>query len=322
MRAPARLGLYGLGLVAVFAVTGLTANAIVPDETVRGWAESTDEHTDEHAGHTGHTDDADLLGLGLADHGYRLTAVSAPTTADADGELSLTVAAADSAPVTDFDLEHEKELHLIVVRADGQHFRHVHPRMSADGTWSIPWRWEAAGSYRVLADFVPTETGEGTTLSTSVQVAGAYDPVPSEPAVTATVDGFDLVLEGDLVAGEASGLTVTVARDGQPVTELEPYLGAFGHLVALRDGDLAYLHVHPHGDEPEAGETSGPQIAFEVVAPTEGRYLLYLDFQVDGEVRTAPFVVEAKAATGASDSRPSDEDSPTEDEQEGESHDH
>src|SRR5699024_11235811 len=58
----------------------------------------------------------------------------------------------------------------------------------------------------------------------------------------------DLV-EGDLTAGEASQLTMTVTRDGEPVTELEPYLGAFGHLVALRDGDLAYLHVHPHEDE-------------------------------------------------------------------------
>ena len=76
------------------------------------------------------------------------------------------------------------------------------------------------------------------------------------------------------------------------VAALEPYLGAFGHLVALRDGDLAYLHVHPHGDAPEAGETSGPEIVFEATAPTPGRYLLFLDFQIDGQVHTAPLVLD------------------------------
>ena len=92
---------------------------------------------------------------------------------------------------------------------------------------------------------------------------------------------------------------MTVTRDGEPVTALEPYLGAFGHLVALRDGDLAYLHVHPHGDAPEAGETSGPEIVFEATAPTEGRYLLFLDFQVDGQVHTAPLVIDT-TGTGSS----------------------
>src|SRR5699024_5617830 len=173
--------------------------------------------------------------------------------------------------------------------------------MNDGGTWTIPWQWDAAGSYRVFADFVPAETGEGLTLSTSVQVGGDYDPAPAtEPVTTTTVDGFDVSVEGDLTAGEASQLTMTVTRGGEPVTELEPYLGAFGHLVALRDGDLAYLHVHPHGDEPQAGETSGPEIVFEATAPTEGRYLLYLDFQVDGEVHTAPLVIDTTTGSGQS----------------------
>jgi hypothetical protein len=84
---------------------------------------------------------------------------------------------------------------------------------------------------------------------------------------------------------------LTVTRDGEAVTTLQPYLGAFGHLVALREGDMAYLHVHPEGDEPTAGELSGPDIEFAAEAPTPGRYLLYLDFKVDGEVNTAGFVV-------------------------------
>ena len=86
-------------------------------------------------------------------------------------------------------------------------------------------------------------------------------------------------------------LTFTVTRDGAPVTTLQPYLGAAGHLVALRVGDLAYLHVHPM-DDPTG--KSGPEVAFMAEAPTAGRYLLYLDFQVDGRVHTATFTTTAR----------------------------
>ena len=83
------------------------------------------------------------------------------------------------------------------------------------------------------------------------------------------------------------------------MTTLEPYLGAFGHLVALREGDLAYLHVHAEGDEPQARDTAGPEIGFAAEAPTADRYLLYLDFQVDGQVQTAEFVIDAEHGDGS-----------------------
>ncbi len=324
MKAPARLSLYGLILVAVFAVAGFTANAVVPEDTVQAWVEETpeDHHgTDEHdegdemnGGHEGHEADAVSLGLGLARDGYQLSEVSAPTGTDDEGELTFAVRGSDGHPVTDFELDHEQEMHLIAVRADGQHFAHVHPERDEDGTWSTPWQWEAAGTYRVFADFVPSETGEGLTLSTTVQIDGDYASVPAELTAQTTVNGFDVAVEGDLVVGSASELTMTVTREGEPVTALEPYLGAFGHLVALRDGDLAYLHVHPHGDAPDAGETSGPEIVFEATAPTEGRYLLYLDFQVDGQVHTAPLVIDTTSSTDSGEGQEGNE--------EGEDHDH
>ncbi|NDK32827.1 heavy-metal-associated domain-containing protein [Nesterenkonia haasae] len=304
MNAPARLGLYGLILVAVFAVAGFTANAVIDEDTVQAWVEETPEN--HHAaegddgmssgGHRGHVVDAAPLGLSLAQDGYQLTNVSAPSSTDSEGEISLIVSGPGGEPVTGFELDHEQEMHLITVRSDGQYFRHVHPERDEAGTWSIPWEWEAAGSYRVFADFVPEDTGEGMTLSTTLEVAGDYDPGPADELVTATtVNGFEVAVEGDLVAGSASELTMTITAGGEPVTALEPYLGAFGHLVALRHGDLAYLHVHPHGDAPEVGDTAGAEIVFEVTTPTEGRYLLYLDFQVDGEVHTAPLVIDTVA---------------------------
>lgn len=301
MKAPVRLGLYGLVLVVVFVVAFATAGVAVPGQTVQSWVGNT-KQTDHDAGEdqmdtTAPEEDAEdvsSLGLAVAKDGYQLTTLAAPAESGADGRLSLSIIGPNGKPVTDFDLEHEKEFHLLTVRSDGQHFRHVHPEMDANGTWSIPWQWDAPGSYRVIAHSIPSESGETTTLSSSVQVAGNYEPVPSEAATTATVDGYELSVEGDLVAGESANLRVSVSRDGKPVTALEPYLGAFGHMVALREDDLAYLYVKPHGDQPQAGETSGPEITFDANAPSPGRYLIYVDFQVDGQVHTAPFVIDAR----------------------------
>ncbi|QVQ51374.1 hypothetical protein J4H86_21585 [Spiractinospora alimapuensis] len=299
MRTPTRLGLYGGALVAVFAASFATAGAVVPDEVADDWTEETQDHDGD--GHGGERSDdgaeheAGSLGLTLEQDGYRLADVQAPREPDDDGTLSFTILDPEGAALTDFELSHEKELHLIVVRDDGEGFRHVHPERGDDGEWSVPWEWDAAGTYRVFADFVPAATGEDATLSSTVAVAGDFEPDEAAGEVTTTeVDDFEVALDGELVAGEPSTLTATVESDGEPVTSLEPYLGAYGHLVALREEDLGYLHVHPHGDDPEPDATSGPDVAFAATAPTPGRYLLYLDFQVDGEVHTARFVLDAR----------------------------
>lgn len=338
MKAPARLGLYGLILVVVFAVAGFAANALVPASFVERWVAEAPKGHGEHdgsgettpgddaeEGHDDHETDAgasggDSYGLAIAENGYQITQVSAPESTDEEGSLSFAIAGADGQPVTDFSESHEEEMHLITVRSDGQNFRHVHPEMDADGTWSIPWEWDAAGTYRIFADFVPSETEEGLTLSSEVQVAGNFTPVGIEAEVTeAHVGDFHVTVEGDLTAGGSSELTMVVTRDGEPVTELQPYLGAFGHLVALRHGDLAYLHVHPHGDEPQPGDTSGPEIVFEASAPTPGYYLLYLDFKVDGETYSAPFVLFAGEDEAVASPSPETDNGHEEDEDD---HDH
>ena len=181
-----------------------------------------------------------------------------------------------------------------MVRTDGAEFRHVHPTRGDGGTWSIPWTWTAAGGYRLFADFVPRALDEGLTLTTSLQVEGDVASAVVPPAVTVVTTGpYEVTMHGELVAGAASDLTFSVTRDGAPVA-LEPYLGANGHLVALRTGDLAYLHVHPeHGDPTDAATVS-----FAAEVPTVGGYLLYLDVKIDGQVHTAAF--SANAARAAS----------------------
>jgi len=230
-------------------------------------------------------------GTALSTDQLQLGVVHAPAKAGEPGELSFTVATLDGRPVTQYEEAHDKQLHLMVVRNDGEYFRHRHPVLDSEtGVWTIPWTWEAAGTYRVFADVTPAG-GEGATLSRTVEVAGDYQPLDPEPAAEHVADGYRVTLEGELAAGAATMLTARVTGGGEPVTDLERYLGSFGHLVALRQGDLAYLHIHALEDG-----TPGPEIRFHAEAPTAGRYLLYLDYQAEGVVRTARFVVDAGLA--------------------------
>lgn len=302
MNAGARLALYGAGLVVAFGAAFAVAGVVVPASAVDAWSEGSE--TGGHGSMTETSTDS-LKGLSLSSDGYVLAALEAPTVVGEASELSFQIQDAAGDPVTDYTTTHEKDLHLIVARSDGSQFRHVHPVLDeATGTWSTPWEWAEAGSYRMFADFAPAGAdadAPSLTLTSSVDVAGDLTPVVPQPTRVAEVDGFTVSIEGDMVAGSSSELSITVERDGNPVTALEPYLGAFGHLVALREGDLAYLHVHAAGEDPKEGETAGPTIMFGAEVPTAGRYLLYLDFQVDGQVHTAEFVLDAAHSDGSTD---------------------
>ncbi|HEX6871755.1 MAG TPA: hypothetical protein VF163_11710, partial [Micromonosporaceae bacterium] len=189
---------------------------------------------------------------------------------------------------------HGKELHLILVRRDLSGFQHVHPTRSADGTWAVPVAVTAPGQYRAFADFQPAGRDKALSLGVDVPAAGNYQPQPlPAPGREASVGDYAVTLDGQLVPGTASRISLTVRRDGRAVTDLQPYLGAYGHLVALRDGDLAYLHVHPDGESGDGQTASGPAITFVVEVPSAGTFRLFLDFQHAGVVRTAAFTVRA-----------------------------
>lgn len=302
MKAPVRLAAYGAGLVVAFGAAFGLAGVAVPDSVVTAWAKSSDSN----AHGEGHSDTEEqnmehaMNGVSASAAGYILSPVTAPSGTNDAGTLSFRILDEDGQPVTEYTTTHEKDLHLIVVRTDGTQFRHVHPDLDeATGTWSVSsWSWDEAGTYRVYAAFTAGQDAEGVTLTRAVEVAGDYAPVEATVSRTVEVDGYTVTLDGDLAAGSTGDLTATVERNGKPVTALDPYLGAYGHLVALREGDLAYLHVHPAGEEPQAGSTGGPDVGFAAEVSTAGRYLLYLDFQVDGQVRTAQFVVDAGHGDG------------------------
>ena len=290
MNTPAKLGVFGLGLVAVFGAA-LGAGHLAGPVGTRA--------TTAHGAHTGMGHDAMASmgsgpgGLLVTDRGYTLT--KAPAAA---GEFAFRVDGPDGRPVTAFDTEHDKRMHLIVVRRDLSGFRHVHPRMAADGTWRITSPMGEPGTYRAFADFKPTGAGP-LTLGVDATVPGetTAHPLP-RPAATTTVDGYTVSLGGRLEAGRTSDLVLTVSRGGRPVTDLQPYLAAYGHLVALREGDLAYLHVHPDGTPGDGSTKPGPAITFHAEVPSAGTYRLYLDFQHDGTVHTAEFTAVAGGTTG------------------------
>ncbi|MFF8397825.1 hypothetical protein [Streptomyces sp. NPDC016172] len=210
--------------------------------------------------------------------------------------------------VTAYQREHGKELHLILASRDLTVYRHLHPTRAADGTWSTPVELPKAGSYRVFADFKP-QGGEALTLGADLPASGRYEPaeLPTRDT-TATVDDYEVKLDGDLAPGTASELTLTVTKNGKPVRDLQPYLGAYGHLVALRSGDLAYLHVHPNGEPGDGRTRPGPEVAFTATAPSTGTYRLFLDFKHQNQVRTAAFTVHAGDAEGKPD-KPADTES-------------
>ncbi|MBV7706775.1 MULTISPECIES: hypothetical protein [Nocardia] len=230
-------------------------------------------------------------GLQATQEGYTLSEVSAPTEPRTPGTLRFRITGPDGAPVTQYTDLHEQDLHLIAVRSDTTEYRHVHPVRDDTGTWSIDWTWAQPGTYRIFADSRPTAAPDELVLSRTVTVTGATADRPLPPVSrTTTVDGYQVRMDGDLsTAGGEVGFTVT--RDGRPVTDLQPYLGAYGHLVALRGNDLSYLHVHPEG---EVGSTpAGPRVAFHAQAPSTGAFRLYLDFAHGGAVHTAEFTAEA-----------------------------
>ncbi|MEE1769148.1 hypothetical protein PUR34_13555 [Streptomyces sp. JV185] len=226
-------------------------------------------------------------GLQVSEGGYTLDLRTPTVRAGARSEIRFAVKDDSGRKVTAYRREHGKELHFILASTDLTQYRHLHPVRGADGTWSTPVDLPEAGGYRVFADFTPAAAGaENLTLGADLAVSGAYRPAAlPAPGATAEVDGYRVALGGELRAGRPGELKPSISKDGRPVTDLEPYLGAYGHLVALRSGDLAYLHVHPNEGGP------GPVVSFTATAPSAGTYRLFLDFKHEGKVRTAAFTV-------------------------------
>jgi len=272
-RSPlARLAGFVLAVAALAGFAALAGAAVGPSPA----PPKEDHGTMSAAPHTaGH----DVRGLATADDGLRLVVEDPELRRGRTEALRFRVLDRRGATVREFDETHTKRMHLILVRRDMTGFQHLHPEQWRDGSWTTTAKLDDAGSYRLFADFA--RGGESHTLAADLRVDGTAElqAVPDPAPVVKSDGGYDVRLDApDVRAGEPAELRFAIERDGQPVT-VEPYLGAGGHLVALRDGDLAFLHVHPHEDD----------TAFEATFPTPGRYRLFLQFQHEGRVHTVAF---------------------------------
>jgi hypothetical protein len=277
VRAPAKLALFGLAAAGVFGAAFAAGGAVDP-------VGLSNAEPPAHEGTMAVS--GGLPGLAATSDGFSIAPATVVLGDAGRAPYRFQILDDDGMPVTVFDEEHTKRMHLIVVRRDFVGFVHEHPTMAADGTWSTQLDLDEPGAYRVFADFVVE--GDKHTLGTDLFVPGAFDPapLPAPSALAELADGYEVDLDGEIVTGEESELAFTIRRHGTVVTDIPDYLGAKGHLVALRDGDLAYLHVHADED----------RLVFETEFPSAGAYRLFLQFDHGGEIRTAPFTIDAREA--------------------------
>jgi hypothetical protein len=208
-------------------------------------------------------------------------------------KLQLTIPGAKGVPVRDFALSHDAKVHLILIRHGLDQFAHLHPSVDpATGVLSAEYTFPTGGVYHLFADY--QEPGQPAATATArVEVEGDAPPAPS---LTPDVPGLR---SGDGTAAKVSvsavkaGAEATVrfeVVDGEkPVTDLEPYMGAMGHLVVVSADAKTYVHAHP-AEKSEAKNV----VTFGAAFPSPGVYKGWGQFKRGGQVRVVPFVVRVE----------------------------
>ncbi|MFX3635040.1 MAG: hypothetical protein ACE3L7_02530 [Candidatus Pristimantibacillus sp.] len=258
-------------------------------------SESTSGSENAHASHNQeNTDKSDEHHAGKEQLNATFSFDKGTAAAEEDTELTILVSGKDGAPVNEFDENHEKLLHLIIVNHDLSFFNHIHPEFQGEGKFTVTTSFPAGGDYKLFADFIPAG-GSSTTLSEWVKVDGTeaeHNAVMADAKLTKEVDGkiVDLNLSS-MKANEEVNLTFNIrdAKTNKGVDTLEQYLGAVGHVVILSDDAEQYLHVHPIDEK-----ATGPEARFATSFPHSGTYKIWGQFQHNGEVFTVPFVVDIK----------------------------
>jgi hypothetical protein len=285
MNQTAKLLAFAAALTALFGAAALAGAVIDPDrddDLASAEPQELSDMTDA-ADHEANKAAHPIRGLAVAEAGLRVIVDDPELRCGRPEWLRFRVVDDHGATVRDLDVEHEKRMHLILARRDLTGFQHLHPEQAPDGSWRTSVRVDEAGSYRLFADF--SHEAESRTLAADLRVDGAGDlrPLPAPQPNALSDGGYEVRLDAARARpGVEAELTFAITNNGEPV-RTEPYLGAGGHLVALREGDMAFLHVHPVADDP---------VRFGATFPTEGRYRLFLQFKHDGRVHTVAFTQE------------------------------
>jgi len=208
---------------------------------------------------------------GYSVDGYVLVNEANPSSS---GSVALHVNAPGGARVVDYTEAHGAKLHVVLIRPDLSGFQHVHPDIGADGSFVVPI--EEPGKWHIIVDGQPVGANAPVVLATNID-----DEVPVD-AVKLPGPADDQIVSDLRIVRNGLDFTVT-SKDGSPPDGLGPYLGQSAHLIAIRQGDLAYTHLHPV-------ESATATFSFDGALPT-GTYRIFLQFGHRGEVVTAGFTV-------------------------------
>ncbi len=235
---------------------------------------------------------------------YNVTLTSVPAVVEPGEEAELTFAVTNRVtgqPQTKFVITQEKFMHLIVVSSDLSHFDHLHPEPLGGGRFRVRATLPKTDTYTMFAEFAPTETIEAVSAVT-LATAGAQE-LPPDPqlvvdASRSQVDDFTVAINmpKTIQVGKDSKLRFDITRteNNKGVTDLEPYLGAFGHLAMIHEDLETYVHVHPLEVAKSPGSRGGPSVSYIATFPKAGKYKLFMQFQQGGQLRVVDFTVEAK----------------------------
>jgi hypothetical protein len=214
-------------------------------------------------------------------------------------------------PARNFAVVHEKPYHLFVIGHDLEYYDHVHPEQQPDGAYAIDVVLPRPGYYKLFSDFLPVG---GTpqiiprvivTAGYSGDLASSLARLRPDATLRHTAGGLtvNLALPADgLVAGREEKLRYTIADagSGAPVTDLEPYLAAFGHTLVMSEDTLHYVHAHPVELLPEgdAAPKGGPTLTFKALLPKSGNYRIWTQLKRRGTVSTLMFTVPVASPVG------------------------
>ena len=228
-----------------------------------------------------------------------MTEPSQPAAASTT-QLKLRIQDADGTPVKTFDILHEKLVHLIVVRDGLDEFAHLHPDVDSSGMITTQFAFPKSGKYRLFADHQPQ--GKPAGLATGeVSVSGSDDqaaPLVSTASPDVTIGEIKAHIAIRQSEQETNVQFHFVDADGKPVTDLQPYLGAMGHLVIISADGSEYVHSHPVSDAKTAPDGA---VEFAAHFPKPGIYKAWGQFQRNGTVFTVPYVLEHKADAASKD---------------------
>ena len=208
-----------------------------------------------------------------------------------------------------FNMTHDKLFHLFIVSQDMSEFQHIHPAFEKDGSFTIDTVLPIAGNYKIYSDFYPHE-GAPQVLQQNITTAGyTKDLMAGQPrlkpdvSLTRIADGMKIELKlepQDIIAGQPLTLKyhLTDSRTGEPVRDLIPYLGAWGHTLILSEDQSDYVHSHPEELVPDVPDKSklrgGPDATFNALLPKPGNYRIWSQFQRGATLTTVSFTVRAE----------------------------